>query len=168
MAQCDQGYLCDVCGDDVAEIPESDLYLRYVLGQVRPEELHRAPERHIRCHPVLAQYIVAPAFTPVVVDGPLGKQNLDPTIVAAEEELVTRAWQRLQELHTLGLNLIEYPLPEVLDRWHREAEALANARRRAADLRVPTPSAGATTEPTAFTNIATANHGGSLMPGSTS
>ena len=28
MARCDQGYLCDVCGQDVEAITESDLYLR--------------------------------------------------------------------------------------------------------------------------------------------
>ena len=39
MARCEQGYLCEVCGQDVGEIPGSDLYLRYVLGEVPPEEL---------------------------------------------------------------------------------------------------------------------------------
>ena len=34
MARCDQGYLCEVCGRDVEAITESDLYLRYVLGEV--------------------------------------------------------------------------------------------------------------------------------------
>ena len=29
MARCDQGYLCDVCGDEVENIRESDLYLRF-------------------------------------------------------------------------------------------------------------------------------------------
>ena len=37
MARCEQGYLCDVCGQDVGEITESDLYLRYLLGEVPPE-----------------------------------------------------------------------------------------------------------------------------------
>ena len=32
MAKCEEGYLCEVCGQDVAEITESDLYLRYVIG----------------------------------------------------------------------------------------------------------------------------------------
>ena len=47
MAVCEQGYLCEVCGLDVAEITESDLYLRYVLGEVDPETLHVIPRRHI-------------------------------------------------------------------------------------------------------------------------
>lgn len=56
MAKCDEGYLCEVCGQDVAEISQSDLYLRYVVGNLEealsrwdgesdePEELLRAWE----------------------------------------------------------------------------------------------------------------------------
>ena len=55
MARCEQGYLCDVCGQDVAEITDSDLYLRFVLGEVEPEKLHILRERHIRCNPSVAQ-----------------------------------------------------------------------------------------------------------------
>ncbi len=40
MAKCEEGYLCDVCGEDVAELADSDLYLRYVIGMVDPETLH--------------------------------------------------------------------------------------------------------------------------------
>ena len=58
MAKCDEGYLCSVCGEDVAEITDSDLYLRYVIGLLDPELLHATPERHIRCNPLLAQFIV--------------------------------------------------------------------------------------------------------------
>ena len=39
MAICERGYLCEVCGGDVAELAESDLYLRYVLGEVDPGPL---------------------------------------------------------------------------------------------------------------------------------
>ena len=45
MAGCERGYLCAVCGQEVEEITESDLYLRYVLGEVeweRAESLARA------------------------------------------------------------------------------------------------------------------------------
>jgi len=42
MAQCEQGYLCEVCGRDVEDITVSDLYLRYVLGAVAPETLYKA------------------------------------------------------------------------------------------------------------------------------
>ncbi|MFN6208313.1 MAG: hypothetical protein ACK49R_17935, partial [Planctomycetota bacterium] len=62
MAKCDEGYLCAVCGGDVAEITDSDLYLRYVLGWVDPEVLHTTPDRHLRCKPALSQFIVAAEF----------------------------------------------------------------------------------------------------------
>ena len=62
MAKCEEGYLCDVCGGDVGEITDSDLYLRYVIGEVDPETLHTLRERHIRCNPVLAQFIVDDGF----------------------------------------------------------------------------------------------------------
>ena len=32
--------------------------MRYVIGQLDPEVLHTTRERHIRCNPVLAQFIV--------------------------------------------------------------------------------------------------------------
>jgi hypothetical protein len=116
VARCEQGYLCEVCGRDVGEITESDLYLRYVLGEVAPEQLHLARERHVRCNPALAQYIVDPAFPPIRCEGPFAKEALDAEYVAAEEARVTRGWRRLQELPALGLPIIEYPLPEVCDR----------------------------------------------------
>jgi hypothetical protein len=111
MARCEQGYLCDVCGGEVGEITESDLYLRYVLREVPPEQLHLLPERHIRCNPALAQYIVDPAFEPVHCEGVFAKEQMDPAFVAAEEARVTRGWRRLQELPRLGLAIIDYPLP---------------------------------------------------------
>ena len=117
MAKCEQGYLCDVCGIDVEAIVDSDLYLRYVMGEVPPERLPLSRERHIRCNPSMAQFIVDPRFAPVPCEGAFAKQNLDAAQVAEIEARVTRAWQRLQELPTLGLPITEYPLPEVLARW---------------------------------------------------
>src|SRR5262245_54575028 len=118
MARCDQGYLCEVCGDEVEEITDSDLYLRYVLGEVHPEQLHLLRERHLRCNPALAQFIVDPAFQPpVVCEGAFAKAHLDPAYVAEEETRVTRAWRRLQELPGSGLPILEYPPPEVRERW---------------------------------------------------
>jgi hypothetical protein len=117
MARCEEGYLCDVCGGDVEELTDSDLYLRYVLGEVDPEQLHLHPERHLRCNPVLAQFIVADDFPPVVVTGAFAKAGLDPEFVVREERRVTRGYLRLQELPELGLPILEYPLPEVRDRW---------------------------------------------------
>jgi hypothetical protein len=111
MARCEQGYLCDVCGREVEEIVDSDLYLRYVLGEVPPDRLQTTPERHIRCNPATAQFIVDPQFEPVHCDGPFAKEQLDPEFVAEQEEKVTRAWRRLQELPRLGLTIAEYPLP---------------------------------------------------------
>lgn len=114
MAKCDQGYPCDICGKDVEALSESDLYLRYVIGRVDPETLHTAPERHLRCNPSLAQFIVDPGFPPVIVDGPFGKQNLDSAFVAEQEQLITRGWRRLQEVPGLEIPIVEYPLPEVM------------------------------------------------------
>jgi hypothetical protein len=116
MAKCDEGYLCDVCGEDVAELTESDLYLRYVIGVLDPEVLHTTRERHIRCNPTLAQYIVADDFAPIVVEGPFDKRKLDIAYVRDQEALVTRGWHRLREVSGLGVPIIEYPLPEVIAR----------------------------------------------------
>lgn len=112
MAKCEQGYLCEVCGDEVADITDSDLYLRYVVGDVTARELLTAPERHIRCNPVDAQFIVDPGFEPVVVEGPFDKRKLDPADVARREGLMTRGWQRLQQVRELGLAISEYPLEQ--------------------------------------------------------
>lgn len=129
MARCEQGYLCEVCGRDVEDITDSDLYLRYVLGEVDPETLHVRAERHIACNPTLAQFIVAEGFAPVVVDGPFAKSGLDPEFVAAEEARVTRGYLRLQELPGLGLPIAEYPLPEARARWQGEPEEPAERSR---------------------------------------
>ena len=110
MARCDEGYLCEVCGQDVAVVTDSDLYLRYVLGEVPLERLHRQPERHLRCNPALAQYIVDAGFAPVTVDGPFGKAGLNPAFVAAEESRVSAGYRRLKAIPTLGLSVPEYPL----------------------------------------------------------
>jgi hypothetical protein len=117
MVACEQGYLCDVCGKDVEAITESDLYLRYVLGEVSPLELPTLRERHIRCNPALAQYIVDPAFAPVRCEGMFAKDQLDAEYVREQQELVTRAWRRLQEIPRLGIAIPEYPLPEVIRKW---------------------------------------------------
>ena len=110
MARCDEGYPCEVCGKDVEIITESDLYLRYVLGEVPIYELQQSPERHVRCNSALAQYIVDPAFPHVDCDGPFAKEHFDAAFVAAEEARVTRGWHRLQEIPTLGVAIDEYPL----------------------------------------------------------
>lgn len=110
MARCDEGYRCEVCGRDVAAVADSDLYLRYVLGEVPLDVLHLLPERHLRCNPALAQFIADPGFEPVACPGPFGKAGLDPAFVAEEEGRVTRGWRRLRALPRLGLAIPEYPL----------------------------------------------------------
>ncbi|HND52807.1 MAG TPA: hypothetical protein PLV92_10440 [Pirellulaceae bacterium] len=115
MAQCEQGYLCDVCGGDVEQLSDSDLYLRYVIGMVDAETLHTTPERHIRCNPVLAQFINDPDFAPIEVQGDFDKRQLDRSFVDQREQLVTRGWRRLRELTQLGAEappVTEYPLEE--------------------------------------------------------
>ncbi|TWT36206.1 hypothetical protein KOR34_11070 [Posidoniimonas corsicana] len=113
MAKCDEGYLCEVCGQDVGAMVDSDLYLRYVIGRVDPEVLHTSPERHLRCVPSLSQYIVDEKFKPIVCEGVFDKRQLDPAFVAAEEGLVTRGWRRLRELAHQDLPIKDYPLEEV-------------------------------------------------------
>lgn len=112
MARCDQGYLCEVCGEEVENIRESDLYLRFVLGELPARELLSTPERHLRCNPTQAQFIVDDAFPPVVVEGAFSKRHMEAEDVAAREALVTRGWRRLQELFGQSLPIAEYPLEE--------------------------------------------------------
>ena len=116
MAKCDEGYRCDVCGEDVEDIRDSDLYLRYVVGLLDPETLHTTKERHIRCNPTLAQFIVDAAFSPVVIVGDFDKRQLDASFVAQRESLITRGWRRLQELAGQEISVLEYPLPEVIEK----------------------------------------------------
>ena len=121
MAKCEEGYLCSVCGSDVEEITESDLYLRFVIGLLDPETLHTSRERHIRCNPVLAQFIVDDTFAPVAVEGDFDKRQLDPAYVRQQETLVTRGYRRLREVSHLDLPIIDYPLVEVRQRLERQA-----------------------------------------------
>ncbi|MCA9247139.1 MAG: hypothetical protein KDA42_08495 [Planctomycetales bacterium] len=119
MAKCDEGYLCDVCGADVAAITDSDLYLRYVIGMADPEVLHTSSERHLRCNPALAQFIVDERFEPISMDGPFDKRQLDPAFVRQRETLVSRGYRRLWEVAGKNIPIIQYPLPEILDAIQR-------------------------------------------------
>jgi hypothetical protein len=116
MAKCERGYLCEVCGEEVAEIVDSDLYLRYIIGEVPVRALLTTPERHIRCNPTLAQFIVDPQFEPLTVEGPFDKRSFDHAEVTQREALVTRGWRRLQEVRALGIPISEYPLAEFSER----------------------------------------------------
>ena len=112
MARCDQGYLCEVCGDEVDGVAESDLYLRFVIGEVKAGQLLGTPERHLRCNPVLAQFIDDPAFEPVTVEGDFDRRLYSASDNAKRVMLVTRGWKRLQELAALEspIPLSDYPL----------------------------------------------------------
>ena len=122
MAKCDEGYLCSVCGEDVESITDSELYLRYVVGLLDPELLHATPEKHIRCNPTLAQFIVADDFEPVMVEDDFSKTNLDAELVKQKEDLITRGWRRLNEIRSLGeISVLEIPLPEVVERMKNES-----------------------------------------------
>ncbi|QDT02561.1 hypothetical protein K227x_09390 [Rubripirellula lacrimiformis] len=119
MAKCDEGYLCEVCQCDVASIVDSDLYLRYVIGELDPEVLHTRPERHIRCNPVMAQFIDHSHFDAVTVDGDFAKSELDADYVAARTALVTRGYQRLLEIAATegDRDVTAYPLPEAIAKY---------------------------------------------------
>jgi hypothetical protein len=86
---------------------------------VSPLNLPRERERHIRCNPALAQYIVDPSFEAVRCEGAFAKAGFDAAFVKEQEERVTRAWRRLQAIPTLGVPITEYPLPEVQAAWRR-------------------------------------------------
>lgn len=119
MAKCDQGYRCEVCGDDVTSIVDSDLYLRYVIGELDPEVLHTSPERHLRCNPVLAQFIEADDFTAIEVTGDFSKESLDRDYVQRRTNLVTRGYQRLHEIAATegDRDVRAYPLPEAIEKY---------------------------------------------------
>ncbi len=114
MAPCDQGYLCDVCGEEVASIQDSDLYLRFVTGQIASRELLAARERHLACNPIAAQFIDAPQFHDILAEGAFSLDELDEQFVAAQVDLLTRGWNRLQELARIAQTtpISDYPLPE--------------------------------------------------------
>lgn len=120
MAKCDEGYLCEVCGEEVKRLDESALYLQFVIGWVDPETLHTRRECHLRCNPSLAQYIEHADFAPAVtIDGVLDRRQLDATFTDQRTELITRGFVRLRELQQRRseLTVIDYPLPEAKARW---------------------------------------------------
>lgn len=111
MARCDRGYLCAVCGGEVEHLVESDLSLRYALGEVDPDTLPSAPDRHLGCNPSLSQFIVHDSFAAPVVAGPFGKAELDPAFVAEEEARVTAGYLLLVEIAARGGSILEISPP---------------------------------------------------------
>lgn len=112
MAKCDEGYLCEVCGHEVTSIVDSDLYLRYIIGQLDAERLHLSRERHLRCNPTLSQYIVDDRFEPLEIAGDFSRLNLDPDFVQKHSSWITRGYQRLWTISEAEdpISLLEYPL----------------------------------------------------------
>jgi hypothetical protein len=121
MARCDQGYLCRVCGEEVEQITESTLYLRYVIGEIDPEVLHLVPESHLQCTPTLSQFIDDTRFEAIArVEDAFAIDSLDPDFAAQRKELVTRGYRRLWEIREGRARIRavnQYPLPEVIERW---------------------------------------------------
>lgn len=119
MAKCDEGYLCQVCGEEVERLDQSALYLQFVIGWIDPETLHTRQECHLQCNPSLAQYIDEPRFTPVEVEGEFDRRLLDKRFVDERAALITRGYQRLCELQKRrsSLSVLDYPLPDVMHRW---------------------------------------------------
>lgn len=119
MAKCDEGYPCEVCGNDVTSIVESDLYLRFVIGELDPETLHTAKERHLRCNAVLSQFIDHETFDLISVEGPMDRRKLDQQFVRERTALVTKGFARLQEIATWtgDRDVTEYPLPDAIAKY---------------------------------------------------
>jgi hypothetical protein len=113
MAQCDEGYVCQVCGEEVKRIDQSLLYLRYVLGWISVDELTKQPEAHLQCTPAIAQFIVAEDFECTLpIDPALDKKLFDPDFRQARESLITAGYQRLKFLqkHRRTLTISQYPI----------------------------------------------------------
>lgn len=119
MAKCEKGYLCVVCGKEVEDLIDSELYLRYTVGWLDPEKLHIAPERHLLCNPALSQFIDDERFHAIVVSADACKSQLDPEFVAQRTELLTRGYRRLLEIQHAGesVSITDYPLPEASARY---------------------------------------------------
>jgi hypothetical protein len=116
MARCDQGYLCEVCGEEVERLIDSSLYLQYVLGWVAAEALPQHAEVHLRCNPNLAQFIDSPEFEPVLVDGPFDRRQLDAEFARQRAELITGGYQRLRQLQRdRSLTIDRYPIQPAAD-----------------------------------------------------
>ncbi len=110
MAKCDQGYLCEICGEPVKNIIESSLYLRYVLGEVAAHELFARPERHLKCDPELARFIVHEKFDCPELCSEQSESRLSEQERKQKESRVTAGWLRLREVVQLGIPITEYPL----------------------------------------------------------
>lgn len=121
MAQCDQGYLCQVCGHEVDKITDSSLYLRFVIGEIDPEVLHLAPDSHLACTPTLSQFIDDERLsTTHAAPEMFARKHLDPAFAHTRACLVTKGYRRLWEIAKNRARfqaVRDYPLPEVIQKW---------------------------------------------------
>ncbi len=120
MARCDQGYLCRVCNAEVEDIVDSELYLRFIIGEIDPETLHTSRECHLRCNALLSQFISDSRFEPrTIVDGDFSMHSLDSEFVRVRSDLINRGYARLWEImqDEVGMAVIDYPLEEVQSKW---------------------------------------------------
>jgi len=115
LAKCDQGYLCEVCGEPVKSIVESSLYLRYVLGEVDLHELFGKPERHLQCDCELSGYISDERFQQTVACAEAANGNgstTNGTDFVERSARITRGWHRLREVVRSDIPITEYPLTD--------------------------------------------------------
>jgi hypothetical protein len=111
MANCDEGYICPVCGEEVKRLIDSSLYLQYVIGWIRADELHQTPDIHLRCNPSLSQFIESEEFPPITAEGPFDRRSLDANFVEQRVQLITRGYQRLRQLQRdRSLPIEQYPI----------------------------------------------------------
>lgn len=117
MARCDQGYLCEVCGDEVEQLAESSLYLQYILGWITAEALTQHPDSHLRCNPNLSQFIDSPHFPPICVEGAFDRRNLEADFARQRAQLVSSGYERLLQLQRdRNLTIDRYPIaPEAYE-----------------------------------------------------
>jgi hypothetical protein len=114
MAKCDEGYLCEVCGEPVEKLSDSALYLQFVIGWIDSGLLQSRRECHLRCLPTLAQFVEHPDFESVQIEGDFDLRLLDPVLAKQRQDLVSAGYQRLRilERKRKGLSIEDYPLAE--------------------------------------------------------
>ena len=81
MAALRRSYLCEVCGQDVAVVTDSDLYLRYVLARCHWNACTASRSGTWAATRPPPSTFVDAAFSLVSVPGDFGKASLDPAFV---------------------------------------------------------------------------------------
>ena len=113
--------MCSICGEEVEHLTDSQLYLRFVIGEIDPETLHASAECHLSCVPTFSQFIADERFeSSSEIEGPFSKNQLDSAYVDERTKLVSRGYARLwaiREERRKPLTVVEYPLPEFVEKW---------------------------------------------------